>query len=380
MTNGIPIGRFFGFPVRMHWSVLVMIWLFAWSLASYTLPAAAPGHSLAVYWLAGVCGAVLLMVSVLAHEIMHAVVARLHGLGVKDLTLWMFGGMATFTDEPKTPGADFRIAGAGPATSLALAGVFAGATAAGAAVGLDPLTVRVGWWLAGVNLLLGLFNLLPGAPLDGGRIFRAILWYRSKDRQRAAIGAARAGLVLGGVLIGLGLLEFLSGRFMGGIWTVFIGWFLLSAARTEQQQATVVRLLDGIRVRDVMTSDPVTAPGWFTVEALISRYVMVRPHSAFPVTDFDGSVRGLITLNQLRSVPPEVRSTTRVADVAIPLERVPKADPSELLVEVFARLTQDAGGRVLVFEDGRLVGIVTRADLSRILEVRSVAVPPGDGR
>jgi Zn-dependent protease/CBS domain-containing protein len=378
MTNGIPIGRFFGFPVRMHWSILVLIWLFAWSLASFTLPAAAPGHGAAVYWLAGVCGAVLLIASVLAHEIMHAVVARRHNLGVKDLTLWMFGGMATFTDEPKTPGADFRIAAAGPATSLALAGVFAAATAAGSAVGLDPRVVRVGWWLAGVNLLLGLFNLLPGAPLDGGRIVRAILWFRSKDRQRAAVGAARAGLVLGGVLIGLGLLEFLSGRIMGGIWTVFIGWFLLSAARSEQQQATVIRLLDGVRVQDVMTAAPDTAPGWFTVEAFVSRYVMARPHSAFPVTDFDGQVRGLITLNQLRSVPPADRGTTRVSDVAIPLERVPKATPGELLVEVFGRLTKDTGGRVLVFDGDHLVGIVTRADLSRILELRSVATPPGD--
>lgn len=380
MRNGIPIGRFFGFPVSMHWSILVMIWLFAWSLAGSTLPAAAPGHTAAVYWLAGVCGAVLLIASVLAHEIMHAVIARAHGLQVKGLTLWMFGGVATFADEPKTPAADFRISAVGPATSLVLAGVFAGASAAAGAGGADPVVVRVGWWLAGVNLLLGLFNLLPGAPLDGGRILRAILWRRSRDQERAAIGAARSGLILGGILIGLGLLEFLTGRVLGGIWTVFIGWFLLSAARGEQQQATVKRLLEEVRVQDVMTTAPRTAPGWFSVEVFVGQYVMTQPHSAFPVTDVDGRVLGLITLTQLRAVPPAQRATTRVSDVAIPLDRVPKATPSELLMDVFARLTPDTGGRVLVFDGDQLVGIVTRADLSRVLEVRSLAPSPGDNR
>jgi len=373
MRSGIPIGRFFGFPVRMNWSILVMIWLFAWSLASATLPAAAPGHPPAIYWLAGICGAVLLIASVLAHEIMHAVIARAHGIGVEGLTLWMFGGVATFTDEPKTPAADFRIAAAGPATSLVLAAAFGGASAATGALGLGPLAVRVGWWLAGVNLLLGVFNLLPGAPLDGGRIVRSILWSRSKDRLKAAVGAARAGVVLGGLLIALGLLDFLTGRNLGGIWTIFIGWFLLSAARGEQQQAGLRRLLEGVRIQDVMTRGPRTAPGWFTLDHFVDQYVMSQPHSAFPVTDIDGRVQGLITLTQLRAVPAEHRSRTRVSDVAIPLDRVPRAEPGQLLIDVFQQITPDTGGRVLVFEGDQLVGIVTRSDLSRYVEVRSVS-------
>jgi Zn-dependent protease/CBS domain-containing protein len=376
MRNGIPLGRFFGFPVSLHWSILVMIWLFAWSLASYTLPSAAPGLAPAVYWLAGVSGAVLLIVSVLLHELMHAVVARAHGVGVQGLTLWIFGGMATLSDEPPSPRADFRIAASGPATSLLLAGVFAGAAEGAGALGLDPVVVRIGWWLAAVNVLLGLFNLLPGAPLDGGRILRSYLWHRSGNAERAAIGAARVGRVLGGIMIGLGLLEFLFGRFVGGIWTVFIGWFLFSAARGEQEQARLKHVLAGVRVLDVMSRDPQTAPGWFTVDAFVRQYVMGRPHSAYPVSGFDGGIIGLITLAQLRAVPADRRYQTRVGDVAVPMDRVPKATPSDLLLDVIGRLSPLTGGRVLVFENNRLVGMLTRADLTRTLEMRDLAGHP----
>ena len=183
----IPLGRVAGFPLSVHWSVLVILWLFTWSLAA-TLPDTAPGHSSSVYWLAGVTGAVVLLASLLAHELTHAIVARRAGVKVLGVKLWLFGGIARLGGEAKTPGTAFRIAASGPAMSLALAAVFAGVAAALRAVGTADVVVAVAWWLAGINLMLGLFNLLPGAPLDGGRILRAYLWRRHGDAVRAAVG------------------------------------------------------------------------------------------------------------------------------------------------------------------------------------------------
>ena len=216
MSGGIPVGRIAGFPVSVNWSVLVVLWLFTWSLAS-TLPSTAPGYSTESYWVAGACGATVLLASLLAHELAHAIVARRAGVKVLGVTLWLFGGVTRLGTEAKTPQTAFRIAVSGPITSLLLAAGFAGIAAATTALGIDHIVIAVAWWLAGVNLLLGLFNLLPGAPLDGGQVLRAWLWHRHGDAARAAVGAARAGRTVAVVLIALGLAEFLAGALVPGV-------------------------------------------------------------------------------------------------------------------------------------------------------------------
>ncbi|HKI42505.1 MAG TPA: site-2 protease family protein, partial [Mycobacterium sp.] len=229
MRDAIPLGRIAGFPVKVHWSVLVILWLFTWSLAT-SLPGVVKGYSPGAYWLAGACGALVLLASLLAHELAHAVVARRSGVAVGDVTLWLFGGVTTLGGEAKTPKAAFRIAIAGPATSLLLAATFGGLVAALHTVRAAPIVVGVASWLGVINLLLGLFNLLPGAPLDGGRVLRAFLWRRHGDSVRAGIGAAHAGRVLAFVLIALGLAEFVAGGLVGGVWLAFIGWFIFAAS------------------------------------------------------------------------------------------------------------------------------------------------------
>jgi Zn-dependent protease/predicted transcriptional regulator len=375
MGDNVRLGRVAGFPVSVSWSVLVIVGLFTWSLASYSLPDAAPGHRPAAYWLAGFAGALLLLASLLAHELAHAVVARRAGIEVKGITLWLFGGVASLGGEARNPGVDFRIAAVGPATSLGLAAASAGIAAALDALGVAHILVSVVWWLAGTNLVLGLFNLIPGAPLDGGRILRAYLWRRHGDRTRAAVGAARVGQMVGYALIGVGVFQLFTGAGIGGLWTAFIGWFLLSAARAEQAGVTTRHLLQGVRVRDVMSTDVHTGPSWFTIDEFVQRYVLGDRHSAYPVQSFDGSVEGLVTLAQLRAVPPDARTGTRVRDVAIPLARVPTATPTEPLVELLQRLSPQSGGRALVFTDGRLVGIVTQADIAQAVELRALATP-----
>ncbi|MBV9320774.1 MAG: site-2 protease family protein [Mycobacterium sp.] len=377
MGSGIPIGRIAGFPVSVNWSVLVILWLFTWSLAS-TLPSTAPGYSVRNYWLAGACGATVLLASLLAHELAHAIVARRARVKVLGVTLWLFGGVTRLGSEAKTPRTAFRIAVSGPATSLLLATIFAGVAAASRGLGIGHIVTAVAWWLAAVNLLLGLFNLLPGAPLDGGQVLRAWLWRRHGDAARAAIGAARAGRTVAVFLISLGLVQFLAGAMVAGVWMIFIGWFLFTAARTDEGRVLTRSALAGVRVADVMTADPHTAPAWVTVQDFIERYLLGDRHSAYPVQDRNGSISGLITLAQLREVTPSRRSSTMVGEVAMPLDQVSTATPNEPVTTLLERLATDGSSRALVVDAGRIIGIVTATDLVRLVDVYRLARPQAD--
>jgi CBS domain-containing protein len=291
-------------------------------------------------------------------------------VAVSSVTLWLFGGVTTLGGEAKTPRAAFRIAFAGPATSLALSASFAGLAVALAAVRAGTVVVSVAWWLATINMLLGVFNLLPGAPLDGGRLVRAYLWRRYGDSARAGIGAARAGRVLAIILITLGLAEFVAGGLVGGVWLAFIGWFIFAAAHEEEMRISTRQIFAGVRVAEAMTAQPHTAPGWISVEDFIQRYVLGDRHSAYPVAERDGSIVGLVTLTQLRDVAPGRRGTTNVRDIALPLRAVPTATPQEPLSALLERMAA-AGprSRALVIDDGGLAGIITASDLTRLMDV-----------
>lgn len=373
MRDTISLGRIAGFRVNAHWSVIVILWLFTWSLAT-TLPDDVAGYPRGAYWAAGGCGALVLLGSLLAHELAHAVVARRVGVTTNSVTLWLFGGVTTLQGEAQTPKAAFRIAAAGPATSLVLSAAFAGLAITMESAHIAVIAVSVAWWLSAVNLLLGLFNLLPGAPLDGGRLVRAFLWQRHGDRVRAAVGAAHAGRIVAIVLIILGLAEFLVGGLISGVWLAFIGWFILAAAREEEVQATNQQLFGGLCVADAMTPKPHTAPGWISVEDFIQCYVLGDRHSAYPITDRDGSAVGLVTLRQLRDVAPGLRATTRVRDIALPLANVPAAAPGEPLNALLQRMTPvGPRSRALVMEGGNVVGIVTSGDVARLIDVYRIA-------
>jgi Zn-dependent protease len=380
MPGQIRLGRIAGVVVAVHWSVLAIVALFSWSLATVSLPSAAPGYADWAYWLVGVGAAVLLIGSLAAHEMAHALVARRAGIPVEDLTLWLFGGVTRLGGESPSAEADFRVAIVGPMTSIGLAAVCAAVAGALTGLGVSSLPVTGLWWLALTNGILGVFNLLPGAPLDGGRVLRAYLWHRHGDRLRATASAARAGEAVGIGLAVLGVLELVGGAAVGGLWLMFLGWFLVSAARTEQDDAGMRQVLAGVRVADVMTPDPETAASWLTIEDFVERHVLGRHHSAYPVLGFNGDVEGLVTLAQLRSVPPAGRATTRIGQVAIPIDRTPTATPDEPLLPLLQRMAPAAGGRALVFDRGLLVGIVTPADVSKTVELRMLAGLATTGR
>lgn len=374
--NGVPVGSIAGIPLRLDWSLAVIFWLLTWGLASQAFPELAPGYSTGVYWFTGAVTAVLFLLSLLAHEMSHSLVARRAGIEVESITLWLFGGVASLRGEATNPEADFRIAAVGPLTSLAI-GVGAGSVAVALWIaGAPDLTVTVAGWLGSINVLLAVFNMAPAAPLDGGRILRAWLWKRRGDRLSAAVSATRAGRVFGYVLIGLGLLQFAAGAGIGGLWLVFLGWFVMTAANNEEYATRVTSDLAGVKVRDVMTPGPVTAPAHLTVEDMLDQFVLRHRCSAFPLTARDGHVVGLVTLNRLKQVPQAKRATTLVGETAWALAEIPTAGPDDMLIDLVSRLGEQGDGRSLVFTDGRLVGIVTPTDVSRALQLSGLRRTP----
>lgn len=378
MEESIRLGRIAGVRIGMNWSLLVVVWLIAWSLARATLPDSAPGYGLGAYWVAGTAASVVFLASILAHELGHATVARRDGVGVEGITLWLFGGVARLTSRARSADSELRIAVAGPAVSIALGAAFLGASLALDAADVTPLTVATLRWLGTINLTLAVFNLIPAAPLDGGRVLAAILWRRSGDETGARVSATRAGVTFGRVLVVLGLAAFAFGGGLGGLWLVFLGWFLISAARAEQMDVVVHHSLAGVRVGDVMTPDPEVAPFMGTVAGFVTDVVDRSRHSAFPLVDLSGRVVALVTLHRLRAVPPAERAHVALSEVATPIEQVVVCAPDEELAAVLPRLMGN-DRRALVMVEGRLVGIVSPSDVARALDraslVRGVDLP-----
>ncbi|MGC1732876.1 MAG: site-2 protease family protein [Pseudonocardiaceae bacterium] len=349
--------------------------IIAWGLATSRFPVAYPQYDTGAYIAAAVLTAVAFFASLLAHELSHALVARRNGLQVADITLWLFGGVARLSGEAGNPGAELRIAGVGPLVSLLLGVVFFVVAELLQVSGYHGLVLAGFAWLGGINIALAVFNVIPAAPLDGGRVLRSIIWWRTGDRLKAMRWSSRAGQVFGWVLIALGLMTFFTRGDLGGLWLTFIGWFLVGAATAESQQASVRSQLGQLAIRDVMTPTPMTAAASMTVEDLLTSDLIRHRHSSFPLTDDSGAPIGLVTFTQIRRVPPQARSTTRLRDIACPLEQVAQARPDEPTADLLPRLSECAEGRALVLSDGVLVGIVSPSDISRVL--RQMGAPGG---
>jgi Zn-dependent protease len=380
MTASLRLGRIAGIPIGASWSVLLVALLVGWPLAGRILPDLVPGLAPSVYWLAGAVATGLFLGSLLAHELGHAVVARRAGLRVRGITLWLLGGVAQLEDEPASPRDDLRVAVVGPAVSLVLAVGFGLAAVLLGVVGAPTLAGAVAGWLAVGNLALAVFNLLPAAPLDGGRVLRGLLWRRHGNRVRAAVTAARAGQLLGGLLIAYGLVGVFTGWGIGTLWTALVGWFLVGAAGQERQQTVLRHGLAGLRVADLMVPTPVLAPAWFTVDAFLRDHVAPwrptdRP-AAWPLRSFDGQPAGVVTMAALASVPPDQRHAVRAGDVAVPAWATITTRPDEPVTGLLGRL-QGGSGIAVVVAGGAVVGLVTKAD---ILHAIRHGRPPGPAR
>jgi Zn-dependent protease len=376
MRDTFRLGRIGGIPVGVNWTLLAVAALIAFGLAGGRYPVEAPGYTPTAYAVAGFGTAMLFLGSVLLHELSHGLVARHEGLEVDGISLWLLGGVTRIEGEAATPGAEVRISGSGPLASLVIGLAFLLVAFVADLAGIGGLVVSIAAWLGTINVILAVFNVLPGAPLDGGRLLHAFVWWRGGDRHRATLTASRSGRAIGIALIILGFVVFAFTGTPDGLWLAVIGWFLMGAARAEQGQAKLRHALDGIQVGEAMTPNPTTGPGWLTVQAFIDDYLLTHRHSAFPIESWGGGVDGLVTLNRLRSVPSHRRTAVRVADIAAPLADVPTGRPDEPLSDLVERIGPGSDGRALVLDDaGRLVGIVTPSDITRALAHASLRGP-----
>src|SRR5438067_13241969 len=370
MNENVSLGRIAGIHVGLNWSLLVVAGLIAWSLATGLLPAASPGQTSGAYWTAGIVSAFVYLACLLAHELAHSIVAVRRGVRVEGITLWLFGGVSRFSSESSSPGAQAWITFVGPLTSLLLGGVFFLASVAiGGGANNPGLLAATLAWLGFINILLGVFNLLPAFPLDGGRILQSLLWLRTRDRLRATRIAARIGMAFAFLFIAYGLITFFAaGSLIGGVWSIFLGWFLLSAARAEETGSLIRQALSGIRVSELMTPNPVEAPDEVTVEEALHGYVLASRHSTFPTHDAGGRLSGLLTLAALKNVAPEARATTLIKDITCPLESVSTANPADPVTNLLGVAEGCSEGRTLIVDNGRLVGIISPSDISRLLQ------------
>lgn len=359
--RGVLVGAWSGIPVRADWSALVALALFAWVLSASVLPVAVSGRSAALYWTAGTATAVLFFVALVVHELTHAVVARRFGLRVRGLTLWMLGGYTELDAEPATPRAEGWVAVSGPLVSIAIGVVAVPAAVLG---GRSLLGASLGW-LAVVNVVLGVFNLLPGAPLDGGRVLRAVLWARWGDRDRATRAEVRAGRAVGAVLVGLGCVQILAGA-LTGIWLALIGWYVIVSSAAQAGAATL-EPVRGLRVEQVAVPVAVVAPDWWTVERLVRDLgTAALDQRLFPLVDFAGGVSGYVTIPDLAKVAAAQRGETPLRTISGAVHgRTLVLRPDAIVGDVWEDLVRHRGVGIVTDEHGVPVGAVTDAELRR---------------
>lgn len=367
MGGGIRVGRIAGIDIKLQWSLLVIFLLITWSLATGGFAGVPTGGTTAA-WAAAVVATALFFAALLAHELGHAILARRKGLEVEGITLWIFGGVSSLKGEARDPNDEFRIAVIGPLVSLAAAAAF-GVLALGLSMlGAPTLVVAVPQWLAVVNAILALFNLLPAFPLDGGRVLRAWLWKRRGDRASATRTAAAVGRLFGYALVGLGLFLFMAGAAINGLWLVVLGWFLFGAARAEESHLLLSAALRNVRVHHVMSAHPTVVPADMSVQDYVA-HAMDSRFTSFPVVDATGAVIGLVTMRRVKSALARGEARATVAQVAAPMDQVPVLAPEDTATTLLERLQTATDGRALVFDHGALVGIVSPTDLQRMLDL-----------
>lgn len=367
----VKLGRIMGIPVRIHYTLWVVFVLIAWSLAYGYMPHQYPGLGAMTYWAIGIASAVILFASVLIHELSHSYVAKKNGLPIARITLFFFGGVSEMTEEPQHAELEVRVAAAGPLMSFLIAAVL-GVLWFLTNLARVPvaITATLGYG-ALINATLGAFNLLPAFPLDGGRVFRGSLWKRSGNLVGATRTATRVSEAISLLMMLGGFAAIILGDFVNGIWIVVLGWFIKSGAETGLRQTVVGEALSGVVVGDIMTRQTVTVPPEMTVQQLVSDYFLVQPHGGYPVVK-DGQILGIITLQCVRAIPKERRATETVAQAMIPCERAAVVKPTVTALDVMQRMARDNTGRVLVVEDGQLLGIVTRGDVMKTIQTRQV--------
>lgn len=376
MTSSFRLFRFRGIDVGAHWSWVIVFVVIVSTLSTGFFPDNYEGLSDSTYWTMGIATGVLFVVSLLLHELGHAVRAQREGMEIDGITLWIFGGVARFKGMFPSAGAEFRIAVAGPIVTVVLLGLFWGLWFAADAGGAPEVATGVLDYLWQINLTLLVFNMLPALPLDGGRVLRSSFWMRSGNFTQATVSAGRVARVLAGGIIAVGALLFFGGN-AGGLWIAFIGWFILQAAQAEVAYAMFRQSLRGMSVADVMSPGPQVVDPDVTIASFIDEFAHTGRHSTYPVVGWSGELEGLMSLRRAAQVPVGERPLTRIRDVMLGRDETPALSRNDDIAVAVASM-QEGPGRGVVVENGRVVGVVSMADVARALELESVRSGPGE--
>jgi len=372
MRNVFNFGKLFGIQFRLHYTWFIIFVFVTVSFSWLIFPSSYPDWPLALHWAMGIVTSLLFFASILAHELAHSLVGRANNIPIKSITLFIFGGVAQMTREARSAGAELKMAAAGPACSLVIAGLFY-LVSLFTQNTIVPVAAMA-FQLAYINVALAAFNLIPGFPLDGGRVFRSILWKVTGNYKRSTRIATRVGqstgylFILGGILIAF-LQPFGLGWF-SGLWLAFIGWFLGNAASASYRQAQWRGALQGFTASQVMTSDYPVVPLSITVSQLVQGYIFTSGRGYFLVADEDG-VRGILTLNNIKSVPQPNWGVTQVKEIMTPVDKLKIAYPDQNALSILEQMDESSINQMPVVSGGGVIGLITRDNLVRLLRTRS---------
>jgi Zn-dependent protease len=368
MNANIKLGRIWGIPIGLNFSWFLIFALVLYSLSTGYFPTEYPQLSPLSHISMAAVTTLLFFGSVLLHELGHALIALRNRIPVKAITLFVFGGVAQITREPKTPGAEFRIAIAGPLVSLGLAGIF------GLLYLIDrsfPYLAAPSEYLMRINFLLAAFNMIPGFPLDGGRVLRSIIWRVTGNQARATNIASIGGQVVALGFVSLGIFSLFTGNLGNGLWMIFIGWFLQSAAASANQQMQVQQKLRGVTVNQVMERGLSSVSPLTPLNQVVEERVLQRGESAFFVADYDGSLAGLITLQDITAIPQAQWRFKTVGQVMVPIERLLQVEAGAELMAALQMMEETGAHHAAVVMENRLIGLLSREQVMKYLKMRA---------
>ena len=368
--KGLKLFRVLGIQISLNYTWFIVFGLIAWSLASGYFPYHYPGLSRSAHWVMGFLGAVFLFFSVLAHEITHSYIAKKEEIEVREITLFIFGGVSQLVKEPDDPRKELKVAIAGPISSLVLAFLFWIISKMTSQIPNLLLFTGLLSYLAFINLSLAVFNLIPGFPLDGGRVLRAVYWKKTGSLKRATRIASDTGKWVGVGIILLGLYFIIMGNVFNGFWFVIIGIFLRSAAEGGFQQVVMKGALEGVKVKELMSQGVISVQPSLRIDRLVEDFYLTHKHITYPVTENE-KIIGIITLKQVKEVPRDQWREKTVREVMLPIQEEMRLDPDGEAVDALQKMIRSGEGRLPVVKDGKVVGMVTRRDILNLLEIKT---------
>ncbi len=381
-NSSLQIGTIFGIPIKLHFSLVIVFFLISWTLAYGFMPEYSPGLTENEYWIMSIIGTIILFLSVLIHELSHSVVAKSYGIRVRQIVLFVFGGVSDIEEEPKDFRKEFKMAFAGPGMSFVLSGVFAllwwititisiSTDVANNELSNTLLTMTIGifFYSSFLNLILGIFNLFPAFPMDGGRILRSILFRRNNDYDKSTRISVRIGIIISYAFFGLGILIILSGSFVSGIWIILIGWFLQNGAQSYIYQYDLMKILSIIKLEQIMNPNVITVRDDMNIEYILRGYFNIYMKSAFPVLDVKEHFVGLVSLGNCLDVPESNRHTTNVNDIMIKRNEITLLNIKDTAEKALTTMVKKKQDKIFVGDlNDNIIGVVSKSDILEAMD------------